>query len=89
MKINKVLALCLSPDQGGLELYFIKLIQHYKNIGHNIHVGCSKNSHISNTIVKNKVECTNIVFFKYIINIFKLRTYIIINKLNSGFFINI
>jgi len=82
MKINKVLALCLSPDQGGLELYFIKLIQHYKNIGHNIHVGCSKNSHISNTIVKNKVECTNIVFFKYIINIFKLRRYIIINKLN-------
>ena len=82
MKINKVLALCLSPDQGGLELYFIKFIQHYKNIGYNIHVGCTKNSHISNSIIHNKVECTNNVFFKYIKNVFKLRRYIISNKLN-------
>ena len=82
MKINKVLALCLSPDQGGLELYFIKLIQHYKNIGYNIHAGCSKNSYISNSIIHNKVECTDSLFFKYIRNFFKLRRYIIINKLN-------
>jgi glycosyltransferase involved in cell wall biosynthesis len=82
MKINKVLALCLSPDQGGLELYFIKLIQHYKNIGYKIHVGCTKNSYISNSIIHNKIECTDRSFFKYIQNFFKLRRYIISNKLN-------
>ena len=82
MKINKVLALCLSPDQGGLELYFIKLIQYYKNIGHNIHVGCSRSSYISKSIIQNKIECINRGFFKYIKNIFKLRRYIIDNKLN-------
>ena len=82
MKINKVLALCLSPDQGGLELYFIKLIQHYRNIGYNIHAGCSKSSHISNTIIHNKIECSNDGAFKNIINFFKLRKYIISNKIN-------
>ena len=82
MKINKVLALCLSPDQGGLELYFIKLIQHYENIGYKIHVGCSKNSHISNNIIHNKIECTNSRFFKHLKNFFILRRYIISNKLN-------
>ena len=82
MKINKVLALCLSPDQGGLELYFIKLIQHYENIGYKIHVGCSKNSYISNSIIHNKIECTDSGFFKYIKNFFILRQYIINNKVN-------
>lgn len=82
MKINKVLALCLSPDRGGLELYFIKLIQHYKNIGYNIHVGCTKNSYISNIIIHNKIVCTDNLYFKYIRNIFELRRYIINNKLN-------
>jgi glycosyltransferase involved in cell wall biosynthesis len=82
MKINKILALCLSPDQGGLELYFIKLIQHYKSIGYKIHVGCSKNSHISNSITHNKIECTDSGVFKYIKNFFILRRYIISNKVN-------
>ena len=82
MKINKVLALCLSPDQGGLELYFIKLIQHYENIGYKIHVGCSKNSYISNNIIHNKIECTNSRFLKNIKNFFILRRYIISNKLD-------
>ena len=27
MIMNKMLALCMSPDQGGLELYFIKFHQ--------------------------------------------------------------
>ena len=40
MKINKVLTLCLSPDQGGLELHFTKLIQHYRNMGYKIHALC-------------------------------------------------
>ena len=29
--MNRLLALCTSPDQGGLELYFIKFAKHYGN----------------------------------------------------------
>ena len=81
MKINQVLALCLSPDQGGLELYFTKLVQHYRNMGYKMHAACARSSYISESIVNNKVECTHKGFFKDIINFFVLRKYIIKNKL--------
>ena len=82
MKINEVLALCLSPDQGGLELYFIKLVQHYRNIGYKMHVACSNRSHITKNIINHKVECIQKGFLKNIINFFILRKYIINEKLN-------
>ena len=82
MKINKVLALCLSPDQGGLELYFTKLVQHYRNRGYKMHVACMKSSYIAKSITDNKAECTNTRFLKDIINFLVLRKYIIKNKLN-------
>ena len=82
MKINKVLALCLSPDQGGLELYFTKLVHHYRNMGYKMHAACTKKSYITKSIINNKVECTHKGFFKDIINLFVLRKYIIKNKLN-------
>ena len=82
MKINKVLAICLSPDQGGLELYLVKLIQYYKNIGLHIHVGCSMKSHISEKITDHKVECHERGIFRKIKNLFLLRRYIINNNLN-------
>ena len=53
MNTEKILAICLSPDQGGLELYFIKLIKYYKQLGRNIHVSCSKKSYISQIIADN------------------------------------
>ena len=31
MIMNKMLALCMSPDQGGLELYFLKFAKYYNN----------------------------------------------------------
>ena len=31
MIMNRLLALCLSPDQGGLELYILKLTKHYSH----------------------------------------------------------
>jgi len=31
MIMNKMLALCMSPDQGGLELYFLKFARYYNN----------------------------------------------------------
>ena len=73
MKINKVLTLCLSPDQGGLELYFTKLVQHYRNMGYKIHAACMKSSYIANSIIDNKVECTNTGFLKDIKNFFILK----------------
>ena len=82
MKINKVLALCLSPDQGGLELYFTKLVQHYRNMGYKMHAACMKSSYIAKSIIDNKAECPNTGFLKGIINFFVLRKYIIKNKLN-------
>ena len=82
MNINKVLALCLSPDQGGLELYFVKLVKHYRNIGYKIHVACSKRSHISKSIPNHKAECIQRGFFKNMMNFFILRKYIINQKLN-------
>ena len=82
MKINKVLALCLSPDQGGLELYFIKLVQHYRNLGYNMHVACTKRTYIARNIIDYKVECIYKGYFKNILNFFILRKYIINKKLN-------
>ena len=35
--MNRLLALCTSPDQGGLELYLIKFAKHYAN-ENNFHV---------------------------------------------------
>ena len=54
--MNRLLALCTSPDQGGLELYFIKFVKHYYD-EKNVHVACSKNSYISKIITKKKNEC--------------------------------
>ena len=82
MKKNKVLALCLSPDQGGLELYFTKLVKHYRNIGYRMHAACAKKSYITKCIIDHKVECTQKGFFKGIINFFVLRRYIINNTFN-------
>ena len=81
MNFNKVLAICLSPDRGGLELYFMKLVQYYKNHGHNIHVACSKYSYISKSIKDNKVECVQTGLLKTLSNFFILRSFIVTNKL--------
>ena len=56
MIMNKMLALCMSPDQGGLELYFLKFIKYYNN-DNNLFVACTRNSYITKNIIKNKLEC--------------------------------
>ncbi len=82
MIINKVLAICLSPDRGGLELYFLKFIEYYRGMGLHLHVGCSKNSYISDNTTGYKIEIFRKGFFQKIKNIFLLRRYIIDNNLN-------
>tara|TARA_B100000900_G_scaffold53804_1_gene39922 strand:- start:7636 stop:8727 length:1092 start_codon:yes stop_codon:yes gene_type:complete len=82
MKKNKVLALCLSPDQGGLELYIIKLLNYYHEKGQNIPVACSKDSYISKNINSPKIECLSRGFLKKISTFFLIRRFIIDNNIN-------
>ena len=77
MNTEKLLAICLSPDQGGLELYFIRLINYYKMLGRKIHVGCSRKSYITQTVTDNKIECQNEGVFRLIKNFILLRKYIL------------
>ena len=75
MIMNRLLALCTSPDQNGLELYFLKFIKHYEK-EEGFYIACSKNSYISNNISK-KIECDARGLFKIIYNFIKLRNFII------------
>ena len=79
--MNRILALCMSPDQGGLELYFLKLVKYYRlKLNRNIHVACSEDSYISNQISENKIICKSKSFIK---NIFILRKYINDNGIDT------
>ena len=73
MIMNKMLALCMSPDQGGLELYFLKFAKYYNN--DNLFVACTRNSYIAKNIVHNKLECNSRGFINNILNFHKLRKY--------------
>ena len=79
--MNRLLALCSSPDQGGLELYFIKFVKHYDNED-SVYVACSKNSYISKNITRKKIECETHGFFKSISNLIRLRKFIIKNEID-------
>ncbi len=80
--MNKVLTLCLSPDQGGLELYVLKLLNYYHENGHNIPIACLKKSYISQNTNNNKILCYSEGLFKNLINFFLIRKYIINNKIS-------
>ena len=81
MKMNKVLALCLSPDQGGLELYVVKLVNYYHSIGKNIPVACLKDSYIAHNVNSQKIDCYSQGFFKKVSNFFLIRRFVIDNNL--------
>ena len=51
MIMNKMLALCMSQDQGGLELYFLKFTKYYSN-DNNLFVACTSNSYITKNILR-------------------------------------
>ena len=48
--MNKILAICTSPDKGGLELYFVKLVNYYHNKKLPIISVCQDDSLISKII---------------------------------------
>ena len=81
MIMNRLLALCTSPDRGGLELYFIKFIKHYDD-EKSVYVACSKDSYISKNITKKKIECEPNGVLKSIRNFIRLRRSIIKNEID-------
>ena len=81
MIMNRLLALCLSPDQGGLELYILKLTKHYSH-DKNFFIACSEKSYISENTHENKVECKSGGIFKIIRNFLILRKFILTHQIN-------
>jgi len=73
--MNKILAICTSPDRGGLELYFTKFVEHYyrKKNSTSLHAVVRKNSYISQTLKKfgnsnrqkeiSKISIINLIFY--------------------------
>ncbi len=73
--MNKILAICTSPDKGGLELYFVDLINHYHSKNESILPVCKKDSMIHkkvtpDPILVNKINIFNV--FLYAIRIAKI-----------------
>ena len=73
--MNKILAICTSPDKGGLELYFVKLIHYYNSKCKSIFPVCKKNSEIEKLIgpeafLVNKINIFNI--FSYATKLAKI-----------------
>ncbi len=81
MIMNRLLALCLSPDQGGLELYVLKLTNHYSQ-DKNFFIACSENSYICENASKNRVKCKSTGIFKIIHNFFILKKFILAHQIN-------
>ena len=74
--MNKILAICTSPDKGGLELYFVNMVNYFHSVDQNITAVCKKNSKISKLIKSpviniNKINGLNIFYRAY-----KLANYI-------------
>ena len=68
--MNKILAICTSPDKGGLELYFVKLINHYHEKTSNIVALCRHDSLISKIINSPVINIKKINFINCWFQIF-------------------
>ena len=60
--MNRILAICTSPDKGGLELYFVKLVNYYHAKNLNITALCRHESPISK-IIDSPVFCIKKINF--------------------------
>ena len=79
--MNKILAICTSPDKGGLELYFIKLIDYYHSKHESILAVCKKNSVIHKKINSNPFLVESINFFNIFTYAIKLAKIVDKNKI--------
>jgi len=74
---KNILGLCLSGGNGGIELYFINLINYFKNSNTNIYSIFKNNSLISDNIkvkkkifIYKKINIFNILYYAYKISLF-------------------
>ncbi len=70
--MNKILAICTSPDKGGLELYFVKLVNHYHKNDLNIISLCRHNSLISKIIDSPIIFVKKINILNILLNIISI-----------------
>ena len=75
MIMNKMLALCMSPDQGGLELYFLKFIKYYNE--NNLFVAFQKTHIFLKILLKNKLNVKPNGFINKYFKFPRLRKFII------------
>ena len=79
--MKKILAICSSPDQGGLELYFISLINYFSD-KRNIYTATRSNSFISNKIHTQSVSIKKNSFFNIFHNVKKILNFVAENDID-------
>ncbi len=73
--MKKILAICSSPDQGGLELYFISLVNYFLDKG-NIYSATRSNSFISQKIKTRNISIRKNNFLNIFQNVKKILDFI-------------
>ena len=74
--MNKILAICTSPDKGGLELYFVNMVNHLHSSQQNIVAVCQKDSQISKLIKSPLVGITKTNIINIFYRAYQLSSYI-------------
>ena len=79
--MKNILAICTSPDRGGLEIYFTSLIKYFNNKSCDISIyPCfSKDSYIGENLkdsINDYLEIRNIGFLNILKYFFKISNYI-------------
>ena len=78
--MNKILAICTSPDKGGLELYFVNMVNHFHFSEKNIVAICKEDSQILKLIKSPTIGVTKTSIFNIFYKSYKLASYV--NKEN-------
>jgi L-malate glycosyltransferase len=74
--MNKILAICTSPDKGGLELYFANMVNHFHFSEKNIVAVCKEHSQILKLIKSPVIGVTKTSIFNIFYKSYKLSCYI-------------
>jgi len=79
--MKKILAICTSPDKGGLELYFVKMVNHYHKTN-NVTSVCRSNSEIYKIIESPIINIKKISLFNIFFSALRLAKYVNEEKIN-------
>ncbi len=80
--MNKILAICTSPDKGGLELYFVKLVNYYNANHNNITAVCRDNASIAKLINAHTLNVKKLNFINTFYFAHKVAKYISKEQIN-------